>query len=261
MKYLSITFDDGREDNYSVALPILKKNGMSATVFCTTGFIDGTWTKKEDWYSAEKALNIDQIKELQNNGWEIALHGDRHVAEKNDTLAALNKLAEWEVLTKPVGMSLPDSRNESGVREIAETYVPETINYIRGGRARDTKKLSSKILFALYTILKIQTAYNIFNKPNVVYLQSTIPSLIPSVVIRLQDESEMIISYIKGLPDNTWVSLMLHSIHPDNKVYKNDPWNWEQSKFQRLCEDLKAMMDRGNLSVLPMQKVLDQIAK
>ena len=38
MKYVSITFDDGREDNYSVALPVMERYGMKGTVFVTTGF-------------------------------------------------------------------------------------------------------------------------------------------------------------------------------------------------------------------------------
>jgi peptidoglycan/xylan/chitin deacetylase (PgdA/CDA1 family) len=37
----AITFDDGYEDNYSVAMPLLKKHGLDATFFITTGFIDG----------------------------------------------------------------------------------------------------------------------------------------------------------------------------------------------------------------------------
>ena len=252
MKYVSITFDDGREDNYTVAFPILKKLGFAATVYCTTGFIDGTWPKKDDWYSAESALNAAQIRELQDSGWEIALHGDKHVAETEDTRTALRKLAEWGVLKKPTGMSLPNSLNESGVREIMQAYVPDTISYIRGGRARDTKKLSSRILFALYTFLKIQPAYDLFNRPNVVYLQNDMPSLIPSVVVRLRDEPEMIVKFIKNLPDGAWVSLMLHSIHPDENVYKNDPWNWPVSKFQRLCSGLRALKMDGTAEILPM---------
>lgn len=38
---LGITFDDGYEDNESVALPILRKHGLTATFFVATGFIDG----------------------------------------------------------------------------------------------------------------------------------------------------------------------------------------------------------------------------
>ncbi len=37
----AITFDDGYADNYTVALPILKKHELSATFFIATGFLDG----------------------------------------------------------------------------------------------------------------------------------------------------------------------------------------------------------------------------
>ena len=38
---LSITFDDGYEDNHRIALPLLKKHGLCATFFVATGFLDG----------------------------------------------------------------------------------------------------------------------------------------------------------------------------------------------------------------------------
>ncbi|MBL8325988.1 MAG: polysaccharide deacetylase family protein [Rubrivivax sp.] len=38
---LSITFDDGYADNAQVALPILRRHGVSATFFVATGFLDG----------------------------------------------------------------------------------------------------------------------------------------------------------------------------------------------------------------------------
>lgn len=38
---MAITFDDGYEDNASVALPVLRRHGLPATFFIATGFLDG----------------------------------------------------------------------------------------------------------------------------------------------------------------------------------------------------------------------------
>jgi peptidoglycan/xylan/chitin deacetylase (PgdA/CDA1 family) len=38
---VAITFDDGYADNHDVALPILRRHGLSATFFIATGFLDG----------------------------------------------------------------------------------------------------------------------------------------------------------------------------------------------------------------------------
>jgi peptidoglycan/xylan/chitin deacetylase (PgdA/CDA1 family) len=37
----AITFDDGYEDNHSLALPVLRRHGATATFFIATGFLDG----------------------------------------------------------------------------------------------------------------------------------------------------------------------------------------------------------------------------
>lgn len=41
MRAAAITFDDGYADNHDVALPILQRQGLSATFFIAVGFLDG----------------------------------------------------------------------------------------------------------------------------------------------------------------------------------------------------------------------------
>jgi peptidoglycan/xylan/chitin deacetylase (PgdA/CDA1 family) len=39
-RYIQITFDDGYRDNYEIAYPILRAQGLSATFFVATGYLD-----------------------------------------------------------------------------------------------------------------------------------------------------------------------------------------------------------------------------
>lgn len=63
-----ITFDDGYEDNYKEAYPILKEYGFNATIFVITSFID-----KGDIF-----LKSSELKEMDKNGIDIESHTENH---------------------------------------------------------------------------------------------------------------------------------------------------------------------------------------
>ena len=65
-----ITFDDGYEDNYTAAYPILKRHGMKATIFVVAGF-PGTHPGYLTW---------DQMREMEQNGISIQSHTMNHRA-------------------------------------------------------------------------------------------------------------------------------------------------------------------------------------
>ena len=67
-KSVLITFDDGYEDNYTNAFPILQKYNLKATIFVITGSID-----KDKQY-----LSSAQLKEMQKNGIDIQSHTNLH---------------------------------------------------------------------------------------------------------------------------------------------------------------------------------------
>lgn len=67
-KSILITFDDGYENNYQFAYPILKELELKATIFMVSSYID------KGFY-----LTSDQIKEMSQNGIDIESHTIDHV--------------------------------------------------------------------------------------------------------------------------------------------------------------------------------------
>lgn len=65
-KTIVLTFDDGFEDNFTNAFPLLKKHNFHFTVFLQSGVVGGIKTNKEG--VKYQMLNVSQIKEMSNSG-------------------------------------------------------------------------------------------------------------------------------------------------------------------------------------------------
>lgn len=67
-----LTFDDGYEDNYRHAFPLLQSRGATATFFIVTRRIGGSDE------SGRRYLSEDQLREMQAAGMEIGSHTVSH---------------------------------------------------------------------------------------------------------------------------------------------------------------------------------------
>src|SRR5512142_2277369 len=62
-----ITFDDGNEDNYTAAFPIMQKYGFTGVLYIVVQYMN-----------QPNYMTVDQIKEMAAAGWEIGSHSETH---------------------------------------------------------------------------------------------------------------------------------------------------------------------------------------
>ena len=78
---LSLTFDDGLEDQYTLAWPELKKRGLRATfavIGSKVGGIVHSKQDRQDGVSGTPCMTWDMLRTLAADGQEIASHGWEH---------------------------------------------------------------------------------------------------------------------------------------------------------------------------------------
>jgi peptidoglycan/xylan/chitin deacetylase (PgdA/CDA1 family) len=83
-KPVLITFDDGYQDNYRVAYPIMQKHHMTGTIFLITDFVGHNG----------RYLTWRQVREMRDHGFDFQSHTLTHLV--------LTKLSDEELLSQLV---------------------------------------------------------------------------------------------------------------------------------------------------------------
>ena len=110
-KAVAITFDDGHESNFFLALPLLRKYGFKADFFITT-----------DWIGTDSYMTTDQIKVMHEFGMGIGSHGVTHnfLSDMNDGEMERELRKSMEILSgitrgKIASFSAPGGRSRPGM--------------------------------------------------------------------------------------------------------------------------------------------------
>ncbi|HJU22251.1 MAG TPA: polysaccharide deacetylase family protein [Casimicrobiaceae bacterium] len=102
----AITFDDGYADNAEIALPILRRHGVSATFFVTTGFLDGGRMWNDTIIEGVRRARADT---LDLTRWKL---GEREIATPALRRAAIEAVIDAHKY-------LPAAQRDARVAELA----------------------------------------------------------------------------------------------------------------------------------------------
>ena len=266
-KIITLSFDDGREDLYRNAFPIMKKYGLASTCHIVTSLLDHTWEIPDRWETCSGAVKVEQLQEMRRSGHEISSHGDKHVTDIEDFKESVDKLVAMNLSESDLGFSVPDSNTKGdNWGDFANYLQSHNHRYIRGGWHE--KILSSAFVLATYRLYRLLVlmgfhsflCYRQFNKYNVIHLDKEVPRyMLPSLVVIRPEKAKTLIRFIEKLPDNVWLIIMLHSILDTNDpYYSKDYWCWSTENFDALCAYLSKRQSEGLLAVKTIAKQLEE---
>jgi hypothetical protein len=235
MKYVILSFDDGRKDNYEVAYPLLQKYGFTASMHIPTGFVDGS-VNNPYWES----MNIENVIELASNGIDISSHGDAHINEEIDLHNSLIKLCDWGLLSKDnIVFSSPGCYIYNGnIAQYLPMLLRNNVKYVRSGEQVRRNGIGYLFLFVLLMISKNKKLFYTLHKRSIMKINSLNRQrefevkLIKAVCMKEYHTIGQLKYFFNKLKDDEVAVFMLHGIQ--NK--KHDPYIFNAEKFEQFLK-------------------------
>jgi peptidoglycan/xylan/chitin deacetylase (PgdA/CDA1 family) len=122
--YVSFEFDDGNQDQFDYAFPILQAYGIKATFMVCTEYINGYFPS---WQGGDQCMTDSELRTLQAAGMEIGSHSVSHNSFLYDTTNVLVELRDSKQALQNWGINCNNFAYPAGYRsdatdEIAEQY-------------------------------------------------------------------------------------------------------------------------------------------
>lgn len=166
-KTVALTFDDGYENFYTRAFPILQKYNFTATVFLITDYCG----KRSDWsgnstaLEQRKLMDWNKIKELNNYRIEFAAHSRTHpdltkipIADAERQMAESKSEIESQLGTEAANFAYPYGSFNREIKTLAEKYFRIAVSTNLGKIQIGDDKLQLKRIDAYY--LKNSRVFN-----------------------------------------------------------------------------------------------------
>ena len=235
MKYIVLSFDDGRKDFYTRALPILKKYGLSATLNIVPDYVGHNGM--DIFLSGNgECVTWDEIEDCIQNGIEIANHSADHSNSVEQILRGSADISDRLGFTTAIGFASPNCEVcKKNFERYRDMLVSKQVKYIRSGNQLKRDGYGYALLWMLYRYTKSNILFNIYNRRNIVAMDSA-PEIFPSITCNRTNTIGQVIHFVKKMPDNTAAIFMLHSILDDtDPSFGKDKWFNTCREFDQLC--------------------------
>lgn len=243
MKYVVLSFDDGRQDTYSIAVPIMKNSGLVATINVTSDFILTPNNYESFASGANKAMSVEQVCNSQKDGFEIACHGHSHHNSVTDIRENIRVMSSWGVKTNPIGFASPNSVITEKNLSLISELVGDEIVYIRSGRQVRREGLLYSLVYFFQEITNSALLFYAVNRRSLIQKHVNQPFYYGISITRYTTVKQL--KYLlEHMPDDSGVIFIFHSVlSSSNEGYGVDKWFWDKSRFSDLCNYLKDNKD------------------
>lgn len=259
MKYLSLSFDDGRSDTYNVAFSILKQYGLPATVNIISDFV--LHPDKYSFESASQPMTKDQIVEWQNASNEVASHGSTHHNSKEDIIKSIEEMMGLGINVINVGFASPESEvTEANVKALGISELKDSgkISYIRSGIQVRREGGGYTLVSLVERITHSINLYWSLNK-NSILRPKELPYVLPSAAVKSYHTTEQIINFVDRIPDGSAIIIMLHSIlRKSDEFYGADNYYWDAERFEIFCQYLKSNQNIKVVTTLELVNLFEK---